>query len=69
MAAASTAGLSRQPTVYGPRVVFAGTHNDQPVRLEWRGGLRGAHTVLVRNGAKTRYPLVSTAAQLEDVLA
>jgi hypothetical protein len=68
MAEAVRLGLVRQPPVYGPRVVFLGTLSGVPVRLEWRGGLFGARTLLVRGGARQHIALLNSAQSVQQAL-
>ena len=49
-------------------MVAVGTVAGQPVRVEWRGGVQGAHTLLVRAGQRQVVPLVTSDAALRALL-
>ena len=68
MAEAARLGLERQPTAYGPRVVFNGTLSGEPVQLEWRGGLLGARTVLSRGTARQQLEHLTSAQAVQQAL-
>lgn len=68
MAAADALGLVQQPSRYRARVVYVGTVNATPVRVEWRGGLRGAHTVLVQQQVRRSVDVITSPAELYDLL-
>lgn len=68
IATAARLGLAPKGPLYGPRVVYTGTIGATPVRVEWRGGLRGARTILRRGEHTERLPLITTADALHAVL-
>jgi hypothetical protein len=69
IAAAVARGLSIQPTGFTARIVCAGALGGEKVRVEWRGGVLGARTIVVRNGRRTRIEFARDTAALERALA
>ena len=61
LAAAADLGFAVQPASTGPRLVARGAIQGQPVRVEWRGGVWGAHSVVVWDGQRTVVPLLTDA--------
>lgn len=68
LAAATQLGLTRQGPFYGPRIAVSGTLHDQPIRIEWRGGLRGARTTITQNQITQHIPMLTTAAAVHALL-
>lgn len=65
---ARTRGLTVLPSGLRARVVAEGAVGSERVRLEWRGGWRGPHTVIQR-GDRFRYlDLLTTADDLDSAL-
>jgi hypothetical protein len=69
IAAAVARGLSLRPTGFTARIVCSGALGGEKVRVEWRGGVLGARTIVVRNGRRTRIELARDTAALERALA
>ena len=75
IAAAEGLGLTLRPAGYGPRLVAEGRCGaagaaGRPVRVEWRGGVFGARTVLFLDGTRVASPgWLTTARDLEAALA
>lgn len=59
--AAERLGFAVQPVSTGARLVAHGVVRGQPVRVEWRGGVWGAHSVVVRGGRRCVVPLLADA--------
>jgi hypothetical protein len=62
-------GLAIRPTGFGARIVCEGTLGRERVRVEWRGGMFGARTVIVRDGRHARLTFVKDPAELDAALA
>ncbi len=58
IAAAVARGLAVRPPGFAARIVCEGTLHDQKVRVEWRGGVLGARTIVVRGGKRARVTFV-----------
>jgi hypothetical protein len=69
IAAAVARGLSIRPTGFASRIVCAGALGGENVRVEWRGGVLGARTIVVRGGKRSRLELVRDPKALEQALA
>ena len=67
--AAVARGLSIRPTGFTARVVCAGAIGGEKVRVEWRGGVLGARTIVVRRGKRSRVDFVRDSASLDAALA
>ncbi|MDP6935197.1 MAG: hypothetical protein QGG40_19915 [Myxococcota bacterium] len=61
-------GLMLSPPGYRARIVAQGNMEGQQVRVEWRGGAFGTATILVRDGARQRHPLVCSQQELALLL-
>jgi hypothetical protein len=61
-------GLTVFPDGLMARIVAEGAIGSELVRLEWRGGWRGAHTVMWRGDRFHRLPLVTSTAELDGAL-
>jgi hypothetical protein len=69
LAAAQDLGLELKPLGIRARLVAVGTVGDRDVRIEWRGGFRGARTVvLFGDGVKVMAP-ITDAEGLSSVVA
>ena len=66
--AASAKGLPLRRPGLRSRLVCEGMLDGERVRIEWRGGVQGARTVLIRGRERTRVPLVVDGASLETLL-
>jgi len=66
--AARERGFKVQTEGLRARVVADGAVGSEPVRVEWRGGWRGPHTVLVRGDTFERTALVTDAAGLDALV-
>lgn len=62
--AAPELGLAVAPLRTGPKVVASGQVGGRAVRVEWRGGIWGAHSVVVAGGHKTVHPLLADSGSL-----
>jgi len=69
IAAAVARGLSIRPTGFASRIVCSGALGGEQVRVEWRGGVLGARTIVVRGGKRSRVDFVRDGAALEQALA
>ena len=69
IAAARTRGFRIHPRGLRARIVADGAVGSEPVRLEWRGGWRGAHTVVMRGDQLERRELVTDAGTLDAVVS
>lgn len=67
--AASLRGLALQPAGLRARLVAAGELDGQEVRIEWRGGLRGNHSVIRWADRFSRLPLIDSVDALDAGLA
>jgi hypothetical protein len=68
IAAAVARGFAIRPTGFAPRIVCEGALDDQTVRIEWRGGVLGARTIVVRGRKRARVDFVRDPAALEAAL-
>ena len=66
--AAGERGLDLVPAGLRARLVARGRVDGRDVRVEWRGGMRGAHSVVVIADRFARVPLIDSAAALEASL-
>ena len=62
-------GFEVQPLGFGPVVVARGTHNGEPVRLEWRGSWKGETSRVRVGGRVLKTPLIRTQAQVAALLS
>jgi hypothetical protein len=69
IAAAVARGLSIRPGGFTARVVCSGALGGEQVRVEWRGGVRGARTIVVRGKKRARIDFVRDPAGLDAALA
>ena len=69
IAAAVARGLSIRPTGFTARIVCSGALGGEKVRVEWRGGVLGARTIVVKNGRRAQMELARDPAALERALA
>ena len=67
--AAHALGLQLAPTGLRARLVATGAVGDQPVRVEWRGGVRGARSLIHAGAERHHTGLIDSAAALEAALA
>lgn len=67
--AAVARGLSIRPTGFASRIVCAGALGGEKVRVEWRGGVLGARTIVVRGGKRSRVDFIRDPAALEQALS
>ncbi len=65
---AEARGLQLQGDGVKARVVAVGARGSEPVRVEWRGGWRGAHTVLFRGDQVVWSTFVRTESELMRLL-
>lgn len=63
--AAASRGLVLDPTGLRARLVARGEVDGGMVRVEWRGGLRGAHSVVVWKDRFARVPLIDSTEALD----
>ena len=63
--AAQELGFRVHPGGLRARVVAEGSVGSEPVRVEWRGGWRGPHTVMMRGDQFHRVDLVTDGVGLE----
>lgn len=68
IAAAADRGLPLVPAGLRARLVARGQVDGQDVRVEWRGGMRGAHSVVVFADRFARVPLIDSAEALDASL-
>ena len=68
LAAASSFGLHVHRPGFGPVIRATGEHLGEPVRVEWRGGIRGETSRCRIGGRKETVPLIRTQADLARVL-
>ncbi len=68
IAAAAGLGLRLVPAGLRARLVARGIVDGEDVRVEWRGGLRGAHSVVFVADRFSRVPLIDSAAALDATL-
>jgi hypothetical protein len=68
ISAAGERGLALVPAGLRARLVARGQVEGQDVRVEWRGGLRGAHSVVVFADRFARVPLIDSAEALDASL-
>jgi|GEM_PF-1847372 len=69
LAHARERGLTVHPGGLRARIVAEGSVGSERVRLEWRGGWRGPHMVLLRGDRIGRHPFAASAADLDQLLA
>jgi len=68
IAAAVARGLSIRPGGFTARIVCSGALGGEKVRVEWRGGVLGARTIVVRGDKRTRVEFVRDATGLDAAL-
>jgi hypothetical protein len=68
ISAAAGLGLGLVPAGLRARLVARGIVDGQDVRVEWRGGLRGAHSVVFVADRFSRVPLIDSAEALDASL-
>ncbi|MEC8422768.1 MAG: hypothetical protein VX000_03260 [Myxococcota bacterium] len=66
--AARARGLLLVPPGLRARLVAAGELDGRAVQIEWRGGVRGAHSVVITADRKARVPLIDSADALDASL-
>lgn len=66
--AAAGRGLPLRPAGLRARLIARGEVDGQDVRVEWRGGLRGPHSVVVVADRFARVPLIDSAEALDASL-
>ena len=69
IAAAVARGLVVRRPGFASRIVCEGVLDGAKVRVEWRGGVLGARTIVVRGGKHARVPFVRDRPALEAALA
>ena len=67
--AAALRGLVLQPAGLRARLVASGELDGEVLRVEWRGGLRGTHSVIRWADRFSRVPLIDSEDALEAGLA
>jgi hypothetical protein len=68
IAAAGARGLGLVPAGLRARLVARGHLDGQDVRVEWRGGVRGPHSVVVVADRFSRVPFIDSAEALDASL-
>lgn len=68
LGAAVALGLTREPAPLGPLQVASGRLGDREVRVEWRGGVWGGHTVVQIGQERRTLPLIRDAEGLSAAL-
>jgi len=66
--AAKTRGWTVHPDGLRARVVADGALGSKPLRVEWRGGWRGPHTVVMHGDLWQRTDLITDAAALDALV-
>ena len=66
--AASDHGLTVHPAGYRARLCATGQVDDEAVRVEWRGGVLGPHSIVQRGNRTLHGPLLEDEAQLAQAL-
>ena len=69
IAAAVARGLSIRRPGFTSRIVCSGVLGGEKVRVEWRGGVLGARTIVVRGGKRSRLDFVRDPVGLEQALS
>ena len=69
LAASAALGLPVRPASLRARLTADGDHGGAPVRVEWRGGLGGAHCMVWGPAGRRRVPLIVDEVQLREALA
>ena len=69
IAAARARGLRVRSPGFASRIVCEGVLDGDKVRVEWRGGVLGARTIVVRGKKRARRDFVRDGAALEEALA
>ena len=69
IAAAERLGLHVEPAALRARLVGKGSWEGRAVEVQWRGGVRGAHSVVRGPAGRQRVPLIDDEVRLREALS